>query len=66
MSFINKEQLLDRMPSDKEQIGILIIEKALWKKKSSLDLWDLNNLKLHLVQFEFFFREAKLNTFNLF
>jgi hypothetical protein len=29
MSFINKEQLLDRMPSDKEQIGILIIEKAL-------------------------------------
>lgn len=63
---LTQRTITDRMPSDKKQIGILIIEKALWKKKSSLDLWDLNNLKLHLVQFEFFFREAKLNTFNLF
>lgn len=28
----HKEHLLDRMPSDKKQIGILIIEKALLKK----------------------------------
>lgn len=59
------------MRSDKKQIGILVIEKGIVAggsggEKPSTDLWDLNNLKLHLVQFEFFFREAKLNTFNLF